>query len=375
MNSTITTCRLIKSVITLFSALVACGPVFSQNSGESPYDELWNRIVIYENDDDGILNKFSLTGRLQGDYHSFDEDSAGSKSDFDWRRFRVGFKAIVFGRFMVHSEADMNLNQPEPLYQKLTDTYVSWSAENGMKFKVGRQSAPFTLDGSTSSKKLHTLERGKIADNIWFGQEYFPGVTVGGAQGEWNYFAGIYSSDNAPEFADAFDYGKFGIVSLGRDGADSLGYDQAMIRFDLMVQDEDQMKYKDWKSAYAIVTKWKKEKFHFWSDLNFANRENGDAFGLQLMPFYDLTDKTQAIFCYTFLDSSNSDQLKPSKWERSLANRKGNELSEYFFGLNHFFYGHKLKWQSGLQYTDMKSVAANNQYDGWGFTTALRISW
>ena len=60
------------------------------------------------------------------------------------------------------------------------------------------------------------------------------------------FFAGVYSSDNAPEFADAFDYGKFGIVSLGRDWAESFGYDKALIRFDIMLQDDDEMKYKDW---------------------------------------------------------------------------------------------------------------------------------
>jgi phosphate-selective porin OprO/OprP len=47
---------------------------------------------------------------------------------------------------------------------------------------------------------------------------------------------------------------------------------------------------------------------------------------------------------------------------------------EYFFGLNHFFYGHKLKWQNGLQYTELEQVGTK-EYEGWGFTTAFRISW
>ena len=118
------------------------------------------------------------------------------------------------------------------------------------------------------------MERGKIATNIWFGQEYFPGVSVSGSNGEWDYFAGVYSSDNAPEFADAFDYGKFGIVSLGRDWAESFGYDKALIRFDVMLQDDDEMKYKDWDGAYSLVSKWQKGKFNLWTDLSFADREH-----------------------------------------------------------------------------------------------------
>ena len=120
-----------------------------------------------------------------------------SASDFDWRRFRFGFKASILDGFTLHSEANLNLNQPEPLYTNLTDTYLSWTTDNGLKFKVGKQSAPFTLDGSTSSKKLHTLERGKIATNIWFGQEYSTESPYRDPTANGIIFAGVYSSDNA----------------------------------------------------------------------------------------------------------------------------------------------------------------------------------
>ena len=36
----------------------------------------------------------------------------------------------------LHSEANMNLNQPEPLYRNLTDTYLSWSTDSGVKNKT-----------------------------------------------------------------------------------------------------------------------------------------------------------------------------------------------------------------------------------------------
>ena len=77
-----------------------------------------------------------------------------------------------------------------------------------------------------------------------------------------------------------------------------------------MLQDDDEMKYKDWDGAYSLVSKWQKGKVNLWTDLSFADRENGDVVGLQIMPFYDITDQTQIIFCYTSLDSSDKDQLK-----------------------------------------------------------------
>ena len=356
----------------------------AQEEQESSFDKIWDNVVLYENDENSLISKFWLTGRLQGEYHSFENEVALAidHDDYDWRRFRFGFKATLFGDITLHSEADLGLeNRGRPLYNDLTDTYISWSTENGMKFKLGKQSAPFTLDGSTSSKKLHTLERSKIAGNIWFGQEYFPGITVSGSKDEIDYFAGFYSNDNKPEFDGAFKHGQFGILSVGKDYAANFDLEKSYFRLDFMFQEDDGNvdveDFNDWNAAYSFVTKWENNDWYFWTDLSFADRKNGDVWGLQLMPFYDITDKTQVIFCYTHLDSSGDNQLRASRWEDRLdrGEYRGDDLTEYFFGLNHFFYGHKLKWQNGLQYTQLDEADGSKEYQGWGFTTAFRISW
>ena len=371
-------------------SLVACIYAFAsfslnaQDSEESNYDRLWSNIVLYDDSDNDFMSKFWLTGRLQGEYHSFENEVAPAidHDDYDWRRFRFGFKATLFGDITLHSEADLGLeNRGRPLYNDLTDTYISWSTENGMKFKLGKQSAPFTLDGSTSSKKLHTLERSKIAGNIWFGQEYFPGISVSGSKDEIDYFAGFYSNDNKPEFDGAFKHGQFGILSVGKDYAANFDLEKSYFRLDFMFQEDDGNvdveDFNDWNAAYSFVTKWENNDWYFWTDLSFADRKNGDVWGLQLMPFYDITDKTQVIFCYTHLDSSGDNQLRASRWEDRLdrGEYRGDDLTEYFFGLNHFYYGHKLKWQNGLQYTQLDEADGSKEYEGWGFTTAFRISW
>jgi len=356
----------------------------AQEDQESTFDKIWDHVVLYENDENSLMSKFWLTGRLQGEYHSFENEVAPAidHDDYDWRRFRFGFKATLFGDITLHSEADLGLeNRGRPLYNDLTDTYISWSTDNGMKFKLGKQSAPFTLDGSTSSKKLHTLERSKIAGNIWFGQEYFPGISVSGSKDEIDYFAGFYSNDNKPEFDGAFKHGQFGILSVGKDYAANFDLEKSYLRLDFMFQEDDGNDdvedFNDWNAAYSFVTKWENNDWYFWTDLSFADRKNGDVWGLQLMPFYDITDKTQVIFCYTHLDSSGDNQLRGSRWEDRLdrGEYRGDDLTEYFFGLNHFFYGHKLKWQNGLQYTQLDEADSSKEYEGWGFTTAFRISW
>ena len=365
----------IKFISCVFSGLMLIGVCFSQDA--NPYDKLWSKVVLYENADNETVNKFALTGRLQGDYHTFENDVDGSsETDSQWRRLRFGFKASLFGGITLHSEANMNLNRPEPLYRNLTDTYLSWSTDSGMKFKVGKQSAPFTLHGSTSSKRLYTLERGKIARNIWFTNEYFTGASISGSRDKWDYLAGIYSSDEGPEFDEAFDYGTFGLLSVGYNFEETDQFDEALVRFDLMMQEEDPLNQTpEHKNAFSIVTKLKKAKLNFWGDLSFSSGygSQSDVWGIQLMPFYDFTDQLQGVFSYTHVESEDPLDVDVTRYERDLAGL-GDEMQEYFVGINYFFYGHKLKWQNAIQYTEMDNLGAD-AYEGWGYTSGIRISW
>ena len=353
----------------------SCG-LFAQEES-NPYDKIWDKVTLYENEDNSLVSKFSLTGRLQADYFNFENDVDGSSSeDSEWRRFRFGFKANIFGGITLHSEGNMNLNTPEPLYRNLTDTYVSWTMENGLKIKVGKQSAPFTLHGATSSKKLYTLERGKIARNMWFTNEYFSGISVSGSSGNWDYLAGFYSSDEGPEFDEAFDYGMFGVLSAGYNFEKSEYLDSSIIRFDLMMQDNDPLNQTpDHKNVFSVVTKLNKEKLNLWADLSFSKGQDAqsDVWGTQIMPFYDITDKLQGVFSYTYVESKEANGARLTRYERDLAGR-GDEIQEYFLGLNYFFYGHKLKWQNAFQYSEMENLGAK-EFEGWGFTSGLRLSW
>ena len=347
----------------------------------SEYDDLWSKAVLYENKDGGIIQKFSHTGRLQADYHNFENNIEKlSKDDSQWRRFRFGFKAGLVGGITLHTEANLNLNQPEPLYENLTDTYLSWSTETGIKFKVGKQSAPFTLHGSTSSKKLYTLERGKIARNIWFGNEYFTGVSLSGKRDNWDYLAGVYSSDEGPEFDEAFDYGTFGLLSVGYNLEKSEYFEKALLRFDLMIQEEHSLNQTpDHKNAFSVVTKLNNGKLNFWGDLSFSNGygSQSNVWGTQLMPFYNFTDRIQGVFSYTYVESKLAEGIRLTRYERDLfpgGREKGDEMQEFFFGVNYYFYGHKLKWQNAIQYSEMDNLETK-QYEGWGFTSGVRISW
>ena len=53
----------------------------AQEDQESTFDKIWDNVVLYENDENSLMSKFWLTGRLQGEYHSFENDVSGEDYD------------------------------------------------------------------------------------------------------------------------------------------------------------------------------------------------------------------------------------------------------------------------------------------------------
>ena len=68
--------------------------------------------------------------------------------------------------------------------------------------------------------------------------------------------------------------------------------------------------------------------------------------------------------------------MRFGRYERELESGRGDDYREIYFGMNHYWYGHKLKLQSGIQYVDMDDAANDGgAFTGWSFTTGFRISW
>jgi phosphate-selective porin OprO/OprP len=55
---------------------------------------------------------------------------------------------------------------------------------------------------------------------------------------------------------------------------------------------------------------------------------------------------------------------------------RGDRYGELYVGANYYFYGHRLKLQTGLQFADMNDRAADGgEYSGVAWTTGLRVGW
>jgi len=367
-------------ILALAVVLQALSPIVAaQTTDESSFDKVWSYATLYDNKNNRFIQKFDLKGRLQIDSAWFDADQ-GEFDDILWRRFRFGFKTIFFQDWVLHIEGDWDLNKSlGETYNRLTDAYIGWHPGKNWDLKILKQSAGFTLDGATSSKKLLTLQRNNLTNNLWFTAEYFTGATITGtAAKRWNYKAGIFSSDGSNELSH-FEAAYFTLLSLGYNFAGDLELDDATIRVDYVYNQEDEdANTRDFSQILSLVTKLEQGDWGLWADFSAGRgyASQSDLWGVALMPFYDITQHIQLVLRYTYLKSDDNNGVRLGRYENEIVKGRGDEYNEIYGGLNVFFYGHKLKWQTGLQYSTMKDAADDGgDYKGWGLTTGLRVSW
>jgi phosphate-selective porin OprO/OprP len=372
-------CHVVRILASCLALPVLATSAIAQTTGETSFDRVWSHATLYENSDGGFVQKFALSGRLQAEAAGFDADE-GDFDDATWRRFRFGFASVFVNDWGLDVEADLDLNQSRSdWYQGLTDANITWRPDESTELKILKQSAGFTLDGATSSKRLLTLQRNNLTENLWFTEEYFTGATLkSDFNSQWFYQAGVFASDDAEEIGvtDA-SYFLFASLDYVLDAGPKL--DESIIYLDYVYNDKDaKANTPDLSHVVSLSTRWRAGAWNLHTDLALANGyfDQSDLWGLVLMPFYDVSEVVQLLGRYTYLSSDGDNGLMFNRYEDKIAQGEGDEYHEVYAGLNVFFYGHKLKWQTGLQYTSMDDGADDGgEYDGWGITTGLRIYW
>jgi phosphate-selective porin OprO/OprP len=361
-------------------ALMGFGsPASAREDKESGYDQVWAIANLYTGDDDSFFQTIDLSGRLQLDlaYVKSQDDDAG---EFNVRRFRFGFKTVFLEDFTLHVEGEFNPQEIEPLYTRITDAYLAWAPGKAVKLTLGKHSAGFTLDGLTSSKRLLTIDRNNLTQNIWFTEEYIPGISVKGEGKGLVYHVGLFSSgDKDPEFGD-FKGGKFILINVGHDFADRLGAKEALLRFNYIDNEPDPENgfTKLLEQIWSLNFKFEDDGWGFRTDISagYGYEDQSDMWGYVLMPFYELTDSLELVGRYTHIHSDEENDVRLARYERLIGGGKGDRYDEAYLGLNYYWYGHKLKLQNAIQYVDMKDKADDGgAYTGWSWTTAIRIYW
>jgi phosphate-selective porin OprO/OprP len=263
---------------------------------------------------------------------------------------------------------------------RFTDLYVQWNKSPRLAVTVGKQSVPFTQEGATSSRELLTIDRSNLANNIWFGQEYMPGVSVSGAAAPWNYRLGLYSAGAMNRELGNFSGGVFTLGVLGYDFAKKLGVGQALLTGNYLYQQPDRDNTFTRRFEHIMAVHFRLEERH-WGMRTDVSRASGylgqsDLWSLMAMPYVNATDKLQLITRFTTVQSDNANGVQLPTYENRVVQGRGDAYNEWYVGANYYFYGHRLKLQSGLDYADLDDRANDGgRYSGLGWTTGIRVGW
>jgi phosphate-selective porin OprO and OprP len=346
----------------------------------SAYDKVWGNFTEwYADDTNPIVQRVLLSGRFHYDFAVTDSDQ-GDLDESNIRRLRVGPRITLFRTFTFHSEVELDPQRRDPFYVRFTDLYLMWTKSPRVVLTVGRQSAPFTLDGATSSRELLTIDRSNLANNIWFPQEYLPGVSLSGRRAPWVYRLGVYSSGAANRELGEFSGGTATLGVLGYDFAPTLGVREALLTGNYVYQnpDRDNTFTRQLEHIGSINFRFEDTKWGGRADLSTAAGYLGqsDMWAFQGMPFFNVTNKLQFVVRYTFIDSEGPNGIRLTTYESRLVPGRGDEYNELYLGANYYFYGHKLKLQSGVQFAEMNDRANDGgAYSGVAWTTGLRVGW
>jgi phosphate-selective porin OprO/OprP len=357
----------------------SAAPAETTEKKPSLYDKVWKFAEWYNNDENPTLQNVFFSGRFQYEYSTLDADQ-GSNSEWNVRRLRLGAKSQLFHSLTLHGEIELNPQEHDPLYLRFTDAYLMWSRSGHLELTFGKQGVPFTMDGATSSKELLTIDRSNLSNNMWFPQEYIPGVSAAGRLSDWVYYVGLHSGGEANREYGEFNGSVFTLAVLGYDFGKTLGVKEALLAGNYVYQNPDSRNTFTRQLHHMFSTNLKLDagRWGARTDLSIGSGYLGqsDLWGVMAMPFYNATDKFQIVGRYTYLKSDGPNGVRLATYENQAVAGRGDRYSELYLGANYFFYGHKLKLQSGLQFADMINRAHDGgDYSGVAWTTGLRVSW
>ena len=332
-----------------------------------------------KDDSNPVVQQVLFSGRYQHDFAAIDADQ-GDLEEWNVRRMRLGPRITLFRSLTLHVEVDLNPQERDPFYVRLTDAYLQWNKSSRFALTFGKQGVPFTSDGATSSKELLTIDRSNLANNIWFPQEYMPGVSVSGRNAPWVYRAGVYSSGAMNREFGEFSGDYFTLALAGYDFAKALGAKEALLTGNYVYQhpDSDNSFTRQLEHVVSVHLKFEADRWGVRTDVSGANGYLGQSnmWAIMAMPFFNLTEKLQAVGRYTYMNSADSNGIRLATYESRVVEGRGDEYTELYLGANYYFYGHRLKLQTGLQWADMNDRARDGgEYSGASWTTGLRIGW
>jgi hypothetical protein len=323
----------------------------------------------------------AISGRIQTQFFSFDNDNLPDSTGFIMRRIYLGAKAKVAADWT----ADFTYNFAENQVDK---AFLQWGGDvlgQASTVDIGFRKVNFGYEETTSSANLKAIERSPVtrffvegdfsAGPLGNDRELGAGSRRIGAFINFNDDArtskttGLYygfaltnperqgadigtrrgATNNTPAvWADAgFSYKTDAVV--GKFGA-AVSHIREGVAFDAPVADATLTGL----SVYQDLTVG---KFNLAAEFLYADMKDGalvggvvqDAspYGYWIQPSFMVTDKVELVARYSFVDGDGRGLRLRDLVRRSDSTITGDELTEYYLGMNYYFVGNSVKLQLG----------------------------
>ncbi|MEY5012936.1 MAG: hypothetical protein RLZ22_248 [Verrucomicrobiota bacterium] len=397
----------------------ATGLLVGRLVGETPMDQAWSAFNLYKDDNNPILQEFSLQGRLQmqtiygeaggdsfntSDYKDAGNDESVWGNDIEARRARIGFKSKWFQNWKFNGLINVDVDgkdgadsSDKNYYKDLYELFVTYSPADTFNVSAGKTKTRFSREQEISSNDILTIERSLLANTL------FPGELTGvwtngkGIQDHWLYELGVYGSDRVREFSE-FDQGAIVLGKVGYDYSSQSGLDSAIASihymhntepgYDALSEDNyNPSESPSFTDSIAITNDINHGRYGLTTELLYGfgfdgnvekngtatDVDQSDVFGITIIPSYFIADGLQLVGRLQVAACEDGDDLRvPSRYERLAAgdDEKGNTYVSTYLGLNYYIHGHKLKLMNGIEYSDM----GGGNYDGYTLMSGLRFS-
>jgi len=424
----------IRNIVTSVSAaaILAGGSLFAGDYGKVVIDdkapvEAWSPCDIFEYGTlykgDGFIRKVSLNGRYHGQAVSQNEritDPAGNTirngyHEWQHRRFRIGANIAFAGNVTLKTSTNISdgsggghgLTRDE-FFNDWDEFYLDWEPEHYSDAKapaknfvlkyveLGKQKQTITREFSTTSRKILTVERSPIVNEVADQKPW--GVTIGfefggidheiggwllgaGPNGGLNNWPDSRSRGGASynfsvELSDAtelfFDYvyvnNSDGLVNGGR----AQNNYQANYEHTFAIGTESEWGRLGLITDFIIGVNREREGDSPWAverDIPAGN----DTWGLVIMPYYDITDKLQAVFKYSYMSEGEQQRTQrfasgvPGDTNYDFYRLNVENYHTIYAGLNYYVCDHNLKVMAGYEYAtgDLYGVAGSVESGTW----------
>ena len=248
--------------------------------------------------------------------------------------------------------------------------------------RLGKVEPKFGYDREVSDTLQPFFERSFFDDQVFNkpANDYQTAASVLGKIGNWGYQVSVISLDVDREFGQ-FDGGEAYLAELSYDFKSAWGADKALVVVDYLHSDPNKNAdvFNTMHNAVAGYLDYKKGKIGLVSQVGYMDgiESKGNIWQIMLMPTYDITEKLQAEFRYTYGHGSNANSITTINRQIStVGGFTGDEINTFYLGANYFICGYNAHLMAGIEYTDLTGgTGPKAGFSGWTTLVGLRIYW